>query len=134
VPDAEEKAYSTPPAWTDESAKHKAEKMGCRVEWASDYTLQLDIDSDADFSAFEQQLAMLTDLKLIALTEGYSVRRSRSGNRHINIELDDPLDIRDRILFQALLGSDRNREMLSLAGLIKGQKHPVLFFRPKEGK
>lgn len=120
-----------PEHWTDEYAQRKAEEKGCVVEYADEGELQLDIDSDEAFSTFQDQLALFNDLGLFRWN-GYTVRRSRSGNRHITIPLTNPLPMETRILLQACLGSDRRRELLSFAGMLKGQEHPILFFRPKE--
>jgi hypothetical protein len=123
--------YRAPDRWTDAYAEMKAEEKGCVVEFADDSTLQLDIDSDVAFNTFVEQIIMLNDLGIVKWN-GYNVRTSLSGNRHITVALLSPLPIETRILLQACLGSDRKRELLSYAGVLKGQEHPVLLFRPKE--
>lgn len=118
--------------WSDEYARQKAERLGCTVEYADDLTLQLDLDGKEAESTFYEQYELLVDLKILPHTHTIW-QRSRNGNSHVTIHLKEPLPVRTRILLQAVLGSDRKRELLSYAGVLKGQLHPVVLFRPKEG-
>lgn len=120
-----------PQPWTDEYAQKKAAGLGCTVEYADEGTLQLDIDNEVDFTAFVEQLALLRDLKIGFDYIRWTCRPSRSGNHHVTVRLTDPLPMTIRILLQACLGSDRKRELLAYAGMLKGQEHPILLFRPK---
>jgi hypothetical protein len=125
--------------FTDKYAREKAEMFGCVIEYADACTLQLDIDSD-DLSQMWEQLDLLEELGIVplALTESGGldplVRTSKSNNQHVTVRLAEPLPIERRILLQALLGSDIKREMLAFAGHLRGQKRPVLLFRPKENR
>lgn len=126
----EEEVEEYPQRFTDEAARKRAEELGCYIEYADDYTLQLDLDSEEALRVFERQYVMLVDLELASFL--YCTRRkSRSGNTHVTITLRDPLPIERRILLQALLGSDLKREALTLAGYLAGQENPVLLFRPR---
>jgi len=107
-----------------------AEKMHLVCFYPDDYTLQLDLDygrtlNDRAFNILEKN--------------GYRVlstltTRSKSGNHHMYIRLETPLDAPDRIALQAALGSDPVREALSVLRNL----HPdseycsVLFETPKE--
>lgn len=116
--------------WTDEYALKKAEALGCVVEFADDHTLQIDIDSDERYDMFWSQLDLLDSLNLFIHDEPI-VRKSKTrGHTHITIRMYEPLPIRVRLLLQSVLGSDLKRELLSYAGVLKGQLHPVLLFRP----
>ena len=115
--------------FTDQYANMKANMKGCYCEFADDKTLQIDLDAPEVTRDFELLYKMAQDLELIP-KRGYLVRASSGGNTHITISLDEPLPIERRILLQALLGSDLKREMLALAGYLKGQQQPVLLFRP----
>lgn len=116
--------------FTDEYAEMKARMKDCFCEHADDTTLQLDLDGEAAYELYHRQANMLSELGILHIKNAVQ-RRSRNGNRHVTLTLNHPLDIQSRIMYQALLGSDIKREMLSLAGLLKGrQVHPILFFRP----
>ena len=108
-----------------------AQEKNCTIELADDVTLQLDIDSEAAFQTFVEQIDRFNRLG-IARWNGWTCRRSASGNRHITVALTDPLPATTRILLQACLGSDRTRELLSFARVLKGEPNPILLFRPKE--
>lgn len=124
--------YRQQPRWTDEAAMQRADELGCTVEFSDDYTLQLDIDSDEAYAYFHEQFAMARELIPGFFYPDPWVKRSKSGNRHVTIVLDFATDLATRILLQAMLGSDRKRELLAFVGLQNGQNNPVLFFRPKE--
>jgi hypothetical protein len=51
---------------------------------------------------------------------------------HITIDLDGDLPVQTRIMFQALLGSDLKRELLSLASHMNGHENPIVFYRNPE--
>lgn len=120
-------------SWMDEQAR----VLDCDVEVADNQTLQLDIDNDA---AFERAIAMMSLLRSVAkdhnvasiLTNGYTVRESRGGNRHIIVGLTCPLTVEQRILLQAVFGSDPSRELLSWLGHVAGRQRPIALFVPRK--
>lgn len=129
--------------FTDEWAREKAASRGCTVVYASDNELQLDIDSDEDFTYFLANLRLFENVirnigdftqapRFPFKFDAFRMTRSANGNRHIvlPIQTDNgkPLPMAVRILLQAVLGSDRRREMLSFMGMIQGQENPILFF------
>lgn len=115
--------------FTDEGACEKAEKLNCSIMYSDDMTLQLDLDSDEALRTFYEQIELLNSLGF--LWDGYDTLPSKSGNTHVLVRLPQPVPIEERIALQAMLGSDRKREMLALAGLRAGQENPVLLFRPR---
>lgn len=118
-----------------EWALKQAADRNCTIEHADDKTLQLDLDSEAAYEVYLKQVVRLRELELlpvdVTLDEFASVRRSRSGNRHVIIKLFRPLPAEERIMLQALLGSDPVREALSLARVRAGNLFPILLFVPK---
>lgn len=124
---------------TNARAAQQAAERGCEVVVSDDYTLQLDIDNDKDYAFFFEQFERLT--KYVAIVNPHPDDlefepnpwiewRSRSGNRHITIKLKNPMNVVERIMLQACLGSDRVREILSYARSLNGEPHPVLLFKP----
>jgi hypothetical protein len=121
-----------PTRFTDEGARERAEACGCQVEYSQADELQLDIDSEDDLEFFLSMMGMIEDLNIVSLRDPVmTVRRSKSGKRHVTVHLGESLPAPTRILLQACLGSDRRRELLSYVGLLRGQGNPILFFRPK---
>jgi hypothetical protein len=114
---------------SSDAAIQQAEEKNCTILYADDRTLQIDIDTDEDYEFFEKQVSRLREYMDLPAT--YDVLRSISGNRHILIQLPRPLPVKDRIMLQACLGSDRVREILSYARYRKGDPQPVLLFRPR---
>jgi hypothetical protein len=117
--------------FTDTFAREKAARFGCSIDYSDDYTLQLDLDGDEAYEVYLRQIALLQELELVRVHDS-EARRSRTGNHHVIIKLLWPVPVERRILLQALLGSDRKREMLAFAGMLRGQENPVLLFRPAQ--
>lgn len=90
--------------------------------------IQIDIDNDADYAQFTQAWDMLRDMNLGA--KGFSERPSRNGGEGRHITCDFYVDITplERIVLQAILGSDWRRELFSFARLKEGEVIPTLFY------
>jgi len=124
----------------DTESLQEAISLGLEVVYADDHTLQLDIDSEADYLIFKDNLARLRDMGALHLRgDGYNDAveewRSKSGNRHIQIHLDEHYDlpVSERIQMQAILGSDRVREACNMRRVIEGIEKPIRLFRPPPG-
>lgn len=121
-----------PDQFSDEVAQRRAKEFNCDILYATDTTLQLDLDGSASLDTFKRQLVLLEDLGIISVWAKVEQLQSKSGNWHVILHLDAPLPIERRILLQALLGSDLKREALCLAGFLSGtQPQPILLFRPR---
>lgn len=121
-------------SFTLEGAIAAAEAANCQVRYPAPNELFVDIDSEEDFALFEKHLAVFRE-QCIAV-ESVDVTPSKSGlpKRHVVVRLVEPVaDATQRVLFQALLGSDRLHELLSLLAIREGTTpHPTMFFEPKE--
>lgn len=113
----------------DEDVERIAEEMGCEVELADDMTLQIDLDNEDDFALFLDQHRRLSRMGLVG---GWTERPSRNGNRHIIVDLFHETSVKERILLQSLLGSDRVRELLNLRRHEAGIENPIRLFKPVE--
>lgn len=118
--------------WSDDAIRAAAfaKGPGTRIVWSDDSTLLLDLDGGEEgVETFKRQLALLEDTLPQPTFGEYTITLSRSGrNHHVTVKLLTPMPVQNRILLQALLGSDIKREALSFAGLINGQPNPVVFF------
>lgn len=79
--------------------------------------LQLDCDNIDSYNLAVDQIQNFhtsLNIKRIFLT------RSRGWNYHIYIQLETPINQETRILWQAVLGSDRRREGLTYMGIEAG--------------
>lgn len=108
-----------------------AEKTNCDILPATPFTLQLDIDSAPDLAFFKKQFSRLRNFLPF---ESYSVLRSRSKKWHVIVKLHSEMPVRERIMLQSIMGSDRVREALSLIRVLEGDECPILLLRPKDAK
>lgn len=104
--------------------------------------LQLDLDTAEDVQFMRDQLRLWVDAEVKARVDGLPVTgyklgkpmltKSKSGHWHAYIRVNKPLTLQQRIMFQACLGSDRKRELLSLMRQCRGESTPVLLFETKQ--
>jgi hypothetical protein len=112
-------------------AEKKAKEANCGIVYADDTTLQLDLDGDEAITKHYEVRNLLEDLGFPIDLASETAWNSKGGRGlHVQLKLTRPLPAKDRILLQALLGSDIKREALSLVRTLNGQEHPILLFRP----
>lgn len=113
---------------TVESAARKALSMSQVVVVPADNELFVDIDTEEGFERF---MALIPKLDCVS----YTVRRSpslRPGRHHIVVRLRRSVTPIERIAYQAILGSDPIREILSCRRIDRGIAQPTIFFeRPQ---
>lgn len=117
------------------SPEAKAEKLGRRVVLPAADELFVDIDTEAALERYENARRILIEHALVFIDEtGHIVETmapSPSGKEHryhVTLKMVRALSHVERIAFQAAIGSDIVRELLSLIQLEKGEPHPVVFF------
>jgi hypothetical protein len=87
--------------------------------------LMLDIDAEEDFVFFGRAiLRLIEEFPSVSFRVNFS--KSGKPHRHVVVKMPFPLDAVQRIAFQAVLGSDRVREMLSLLRYHNGDPCPTL--------
>ena len=115
-----------------EAAHAEAEKLGLVVIVPKSNQLFIDIDTESQMSHFDRCFPIF--LKRHACRK--VTRPSPSGGRfhfHIVVTLlEEDVDARTRVLYQACLGSDPVREVLSLQRIELGDTTPTLFFEKPE--
>lgn len=99
---------------------------------AAPNTLQIDIDDPADFQAFTSRLHnLIVDMEAFTKTTitGTTIAPSkRPGHYHVTVTLSKRLPVMERIALQAILGSDRNRELHNWLRARRHAPHPIIFF------
>jgi hypothetical protein len=93
-------------------------------------TLQLDIDSEQDLVHFHKSLVWFSCIceEHGIIIRAMSEKRSRKrGHWHVTIKLGSRLRIMERIGLQAILGSDRTRELCNWERFRCKSSHPILF-------
>lgn len=117
---------------------------GNSVHYPGPCDLQIDIDDKTHLAAFEKSFLILRrdilDESGFDLREHLVLTVSKSGRGfHARVVLPFPLDDVSRIAYQAALGSDPVRELLSLTRVRRGDSFPTLlvegpdFPQPAEG-
>lgn len=95
--------------------------------------LFIDIDDWQSLRRFQAQWGIVKD----QIGGSYEVRSSpsrKAHRHHVYVTLDRPVvDNAERIMLQALLGSDLLHEVLSWLSHVRGETAPTLFFeRPED--
>lgn len=115
-----------------QNAINRAALQNLTVVFPTPFHLFIDIDTELSYQMFIRQFQMF---KKFVDNDAYFIEApSKSGlpKRHITVFLSNPVrDEEQRILFQALLGSDRVREMLGYVQASNGDPHPTLFLEAK---
>jgi hypothetical protein len=88
----------------------KVLQAGNHVFFGHNHVLQLDLDHETEF---EESKRRISKLKYNLSIASMYYTRSKSNNWHIYINLLHPMELRSRVYFQALLGSDPVREYLN---------------------
>jgi hypothetical protein len=107
-------------------------EKGLDKEWevvvATDTTLLLDIDNIFLPNNFNRLIILLEE-QIGPVTN--AVSDSKSGNLHVIITMKQPMDIIERITWQAILGSDPVREACHLGSVKRNEQNPILLFQRK---
>jgi hypothetical protein len=125
--------FESPTRFTVEGTEQRARDRGASIEIAPPDVLQIDIDGPEAYDRFSEQLEIYQNCETLPALGKIVERASRTeGHKHITIELPTEYTIEQRIMLQALLGSDLKRELLSLASHHNGHENPIVFYRPQE--
>lgn len=110
-------------------AVNQAQIEGLEVVYPKDNQLQIDIDNQHSYSLLQNMLCIVN--KFIG-PSNYEEKPSKSGNPHkfhVTLTFEDHVKFTgiERLALQAMLGSDRVRELLGYVQEKNGDPHPVLF-------
>ncbi len=115
------------------NADKRAEARGCYVVDPQPNELFIDIDREEDFEYFKKNVNWLKDI-----VECWHITPSPSGkpgHYHIVVTLKRAVrDAFERIGLQAILGSDRLREVLSWRNALNNSGRPTCFFEKETDK
>lgn len=123
-PVAAEKVASDPNE-TREDYIARSKREGLLITFPAANELQIDLDNDTHRDAFERSFEIFNR----ELGGNFQMQRTRSksgAGEHIRIKLGFDLDVWQRIAWQAALGSDPVRELLSCLRAWRGDAQPTL--------
>lgn len=117
-------------------AVNQAQMEGLEVVYPKDNQLQIDIDNEHSYRLMQNQLFIVN--KFIGFSN-YEEKPSKSGKPskfHITLTFEDSMKFTtiERLALQAMLGSDRVRELLSYVQFQNGDPHPTLFLEKSAPK
>ena len=121
---------------TMEEIKAEADSLNCEVVVAAQTQLQFDLDDDQAYGIFQQFFYTKLEPHWPEFpawkgNHPFVEWRSKSGNRHVVVEMPEPLPVQERIALQAMGGSDPGREFAALNCFWAGSVHPILLYKPK---
>jgi hypothetical protein len=107
-----------------------AANSGLKVLYPAADELFIDIDNEHSFQLFLKQMDIL---KKYVGVRGDTITPSKSGfpKRHIVVYLEKPITEVERVALQAMMGSDRVRELLGYVQAKNNDPHPTLFLERK---
>ena len=107
-----------------------AEANGLLVVVPLPNQIQIDIDSDADYAVYTSNYPTVARIRTIT-AQSCQPSRNKIEGKHITLTFEETLTPIERIAFQAILGSDRIREALSLERIYNNDPTPTLFLEKK---
>ena len=103
-----------------------AAERGQTILEPADNELFIDLDTEDAYEDFLAAYEILNDQEPMI----WVAYTSKSGppHRHVRVRLERSVTPQERIMLQAILGSDRKREALSYLRMKVGNEHATLFF------
>jgi hypothetical protein len=108
-------------------AINQAQMEGLEVVYPQPNELQIDIDNEHSFILFQNQLQIVQKFVGFCRVIEKPSKSGIMGKCHVTLVFDRTFTDLERIGLQAMLGSDRVRELLSYVQLQNGDEHPTLF-------
>jgi hypothetical protein len=96
--------------------------------------LFLDIDSATHLDTFFRNFDLAKAVFGLDITYTSSPSRRKPDGSHIVVTLSRDITNIERLLWQAILGSDLRREAHSYRNMQRGEERPTLFFEKLEGQ
>lgn len=111
----------------------RSKSEGLEVLFPGEGELLIDLDSEEALTTFKDLWKILCKNAEEIINGPYEIWRSKGEvGYHVRINLFENLGVERRILFQAVLGSDPKRELLSLIRSLHGDSDPTLLVEDPE--
>ncbi len=120
------------PERNSEDAIKWAAENGLDVIIPNNNQLLLDIDNNQDRAIYTQNWAEIGSIYGVTEVEEWPSRSNKPGRTHMRVTLRTPITPLERVLIQAVLGSDRRRELHSLRRIMNSEETPTLFFEKRK--
>lgn len=106
-------------------ALDQAQREGLAVVYPEDNQLQIDLDNEHSYRLFQNQLLIVEKFIGSCAVKERPSKSGKPGKLHVT------LTFIERLALQAMLGSDRIRELLGYVQFKNNDPHPVLFLEKK---
>ncbi len=93
--------------------------------------LFIDIDDESSARVFRAHIVLLNSFRPCSWVEAPSPS-GKPWRLHITVNLESPITNLERLALQAMLGSDRLHELLSMRSHLAGDPPPTVFFEKLE--
>lgn len=121
--------------FTFDQTDAKAKKLGCEVTRPTDKELFIDIDSDEAFAEFNEQWPKLQEHFPGVMMSWKISKSGEKHKKHIIVLMPCSVTPLERVCLQAVLGSDKLRELLAFISLKKNPEYdPTCFFEFRRSK
>lgn len=107
-----------------------AEALGLKVVLPKPDELMIDLDDPFDEKWMNKMISVAKSNGFVIKVD--KITKSRGSGSHVYLTLPNDLTDLERICWQACLGSDRKRELLSLFRHLTTSQIPTLFFEKKD--
>lgn len=115
----------------NEKSIKEAEAAGFFVVRTAPNLLLLDIDTKEAYQHYLKMFPIVNkQIKIVKIGQWSS--KSGKGRRHIVLQTAKALPVVQRMLLQAILGSDLKRELWDLQRVWDQEDNPVVLFKPKQ--
>lgn len=106
-----------------------AGERGCEPVYCQPNEIQVDLDGPT-LDGFRRRFRLLKEHGMIDHDAEAHAWYSRSGNWHVVVTLEEPLDVKRRIFLAMALGSDEIREILNMVEQ-RETAGTIVLFRPR---
>lgn len=110
----------------------RAKSKGWRIVEPKPNELQIDLDGARALRQYGMQFSIIRKAGLAKGWMEYIRSSKKSGHVHVIIRLPKKIDNRERVLLQAILGSDIKREAFNYVRVVKRNKYPIVLFERKK--
>jgi hypothetical protein len=114
-----------------DKAYAEAEANGCYVKIPAKDELFIDIDDEKSQNQFHLNIGKVDEQIGIVDPQWTASPSGEPGRFHVVVKLLRDVEPMERILLQALCGSDLKREALSWVRLVNNDPNPTLFYEKK---
>lgn len=112
-------------------ALDQAQRESLEVVYPADNELMIDIDNEHSYMLFQNQIQIVSKFVGVVEVRENPSKSGKPWKMHITVELDPNVSMLERLALQAMLGSDRTRELLGYVQYKNNDPHPVLFLEKK---